>query len=144
MKKKYCIDKIDSLNFQIKAPSLIFLYGDLGAGKTTLTRHIIKNILGYAHDITSPTYTYYNEYIIENFGINKESFNVYHFDLYRLKEYDEFFAIGGEEVFDNNNGVIIVEWPELVDNYYDADIVIRLSKTDKDDEREVVIEYRLK
>jgi len=143
MKKKYCIDKIDSLNFQIKVPSLIFLYWDLWAWKTTITRHIIKKILWYTSDITSPTYTYYNKYIIDNFWTNKESFNVYHFDLYRLKEYDEFFAIWWEEVFDNNNWVIIVEWPELVDKYYDADITIKLCKTDKYDEREVEIEYRM-
>jgi tRNA threonylcarbamoyladenosine biosynthesis protein TsaE len=66
------------------------LKGDLGAGKTTLSKHILQNILGITDDITSPTYTYYNRY-----GDN------YHFDLYRISKYDEFFAIGGEDVLDN-------------------------------------------
>ncbi|MDD2907579.1 MAG: tRNA (adenosine(37)-N6)-threonylcarbamoyltransferase complex ATPase subunit type 1 TsaE [Candidatus Gracilibacteria bacterium] len=128
MIKKYTIDNIKSLDFNIKKPSVIFLKGDLGAGKTTLSKHILNDLLGIKADIISPTYTYYNKYD-----------DNYHFDLYRLTNYDEFFAIGGEDIFDNNTGVILVEWPELIEPYYKADIVINLVKTENEDEREIEV-----
>ena len=81
-------------------------------------------------NITSPTYTYYNKYN-----------DIYHFDLYRLKDYNEFFAIGAEDILDNNDGVILVEWPELIEKYYKPDIEIILKKTDNEDEREIEVNY---
>ncbi|MCD5385092.1 tRNA (adenosine(37)-N6)-threonylcarbamoyltransferase complex ATPase subunit type 1 TsaE [Candidatus Gracilibacteria bacterium] len=133
MKTKYFLNNKDSLNIKINKPSLIFIKGDLGAGKTTLSKYIINNLLGNNYDITSPTYTYYNKYD-----------NIYHFDLYRLNNYDEFFAIGGEDILDNNEGVIIIEWPELIEDYYKADIEIILSKTEIENQREIEIIYKNK
>lgn len=128
MIKKYSINNIWSLKIDIPKPCLVFLKGDLWAWKTTITKHIINNILNIPNHITSPTYTYYNKYD-----------DVYHFDLYRLKSYDEFFAIWWEDVLDNNNWVIIIEWPEILENYYKPDITISLKKTQKEDEREIEI-----
>ncbi|MDD3794279.1 MAG: tRNA (adenosine(37)-N6)-threonylcarbamoyltransferase complex ATPase subunit type 1 TsaE [Candidatus Gracilibacteria bacterium] len=130
MIKKYTIDNINSLKIDIKKPCVIFLNGDLGAGKTTISKHILNNLLGIDEIINSPTYTYYNKY-----GEN------YHFDLYRLKNYDEFFAIGGEDILDNNSGVILIEWPDIIVPYYEADIIINLTKTGSEDEREIEIIY---
>ncbi len=130
MKKKYSINNIKSLNIVINKPSLIFLKWDLWSWKTTLSKYIINNILKNSSDIKSPTYTYYNKYD-----------DIYHFDLYRLKKYDEFFAIWWEDVLDNNNWVILIEWPELIENYYKPDIEISLHKTDLEDEREIEIIY---
>ena len=67
--------------------------------------------------VTSPTYTYYNKYN-----------NIYHFDLYRLQDYNEFFAIGGEDILDNNEWIILIEWPELLEKYYQPDLEIILKK----------------
>jgi tRNA threonylcarbamoyladenosine biosynthesis protein TsaE len=131
MSRLYTLNNIDKLDLTIKQPSLIFLKWDLWAGKTTLTKYIINNLLKESWNIISPTYTYYNKYN-----------NIYHFDLYKLKSYDEFFAIGGEDILDNNNWVIIVEWPELLEKYYKADIEISLSITWKEDEREISIKYK--
>ncbi|MFK7780430.1 MAG: tRNA (adenosine(37)-N6)-threonylcarbamoyltransferase complex ATPase subunit type 1 TsaE [Candidatus Gracilibacteria bacterium] len=130
MSEIYSINNINNVKITIKEPSLIFLRGDLGAGKTTLTKHIINNLLEKKCDVTSPTYTYYNK--IDN---------IYHFDLYRLKSYDEFFAIGGEDILDNNEGVIILEWPDIIEKYYTPDIEILLKKTDNESEREIIIKY---
>ncbi|NVP17573.1 tRNA (adenosine(37)-N6)-threonylcarbamoyltransferase complex ATPase subunit type 1 TsaE [Candidatus Gracilibacteria bacterium] len=130
MIKKYTIDNINSLKIDIKTPCVIFLNGDLGAGKTTISKYILNNLLGIEEVINSPTYTYYNIY-----GKN------YHFDLYRLSNYDEFFAIGGEDIMDNNSGVILIEWPDLISPYYKADIVINIKKTEIDNEREIEIIY---
>ena len=131
MSRLYTLNNIDKLDLTIKQPSLIFVKWDLWAGKTTLTKYIINNLLKESWNIISPTYTYYNKYN-----------NIYHFDLYKLKSYDEFFAIGGEDILDNNNWVIIVEWPELLEKYYKADIEISLSITWKEDEREISINYK--
>ena len=131
MKKKYSIDNISSLKIDINKPCIIFLRWDLWAWKTTISKYIINDILKISENITSPTYTYYNKYE-----------DIFHFDLYRLKNYDEFFAIWAEDILDNNEWVIIIEWPDLIEKYYAPDIEIILSKTDIDNEREIEIKYK--
>ncbi len=126
---KYTLNTIDTLQLDIQKPCLIFLYGDLWSGKTTLSKHIINTLLWIKKEVTSPTYTYYNK--IED---------TYHFDLYRLSSYNEFIAIGWEEVLDNNEGVIIIEWPELIEKHYSPDISIKLEKTWVEGEREIIID----
>lgn len=128
MIKKYTIDNIKSLDLPIKTPCIIFLKWDLWAGKTTLSKHILNNLIWITKDIISPTYTYYNKYD-EN----------YHFDLYRLTNYDEFFAIWWEDIMDNNTWVILIEWPEIIEPYYKADLIINIKKTENEDERELEI-----
>ena len=131
MKIKYSINNIKDIEFPINKPSLIYLKWDLGAWKTTLSKHIINNLLWKKVDVVSPTYTYYNKYD-----------DIFHFDLYRLNTYDEFFAIWAEDILDNNEWVIIVEWPDLIEKYYKADIEIYISKTKNEDEREIDIIYK--
>lgn len=128
MIKKYTIDNINKLELPIKKPCLIFLKGDLWAWKTTLSKHILNNLLNVSEEVTSPTYTYYNKY-----------WNNYHFDLYRLGNYDEFFAIWWEDILDNNTWVILVEWPDYIENYYVPDLIINIKKTDKENERKLEI-----
>jgi len=128
MKKIYSIDNIWEIKIPLKKPLIVFLHGDLWAGKTTLSKHILQDILDVTNEITSPTYTYYNKY-----GDN------YHFDLYRIWAYDEFFAIGWEDVLDNLEWVALIEWPEKIAPYYKPDVEIFLRKTDKENEREIEI-----
>ncbi len=131
MKQIYSINNINTLDLHIAKPFVIFMKWDLWAGKTTLTKHIINNILWINTDVISPTYTYYNKY-----------YDVYHFDLYRLKAYDEFFAIWWEDILDNNSWVIIIEWPEIIEQYYKADLEIVFNKTENPDEREIELIYK--
>lgn len=127
----YKLEDITSLKIAINKGNLIFLYWDLRAWKTTLSKHIINDILWINEEVRSPTYTYYNKY--------RE--NIYHFDLYRLKNYDEFFAIGWEEILDNPDNICIIEWPEILEKYFMADIVIRLWKI-SENERSIDIVYK--
>lgn len=69
--------------------SVIILSGDLGSGKTKFTEGILKHF-GLEDEISSPTFTIVNEY-------HSNTMNIYHFDLYRLSDIDEFYAMGGEE-----------------------------------------------
>ena len=85
--------------------SVICLIGDLGAGKTTMTQSLAR-ALGVDDYITSPTFTIVNEY-------KNEKVNIYHFDVYRLSDIDEFYAIGGEEYF--SKGICIIEWGEIIE-----------------------------
>ena len=130
MQKKYTLSMLQKLNIDIKKPSIIFLYGDLWAGKTTISQNIIAQYRKNKDVITSPTYVYYNKY-----G------NIYHFDLYRIKDYDEFISIWWEEILDNNEGIILIEWPELLEKYYIPDIKVYIEKTSVEDERLIDIQY---
>ncbi len=130
MIQSYSLDNLQELQISIKKPSIIFLYGDLWAGKTTLCQNIIRKNTHIDNDVTSPTYVYYNKYE-----------DIYHFDLYRARDYDEFVSIGWEEILDNNEGIILVEWPQILEKYYKADIEIYLEKTLIEGERSIKIVY---
>jgi len=71
---------------------IIILTGDLGAGKTKFTQGFLS-FYDLENEVSSPTFTIVNEYL-------KNDINIYHFDVYRLEDLDEFYAIGGDEYFD--------------------------------------------
>ena len=86
--------------------SIIVLSGDLGSGKTKFTEGILK-YFGLDDEISSPTFTIVNEY-------DAKDVKLFHFDLYRLEDIDEFYAIGGEEYL--QNGICIFEWGEMIES----------------------------
>lgn len=86
----------------------VFLHGDLGAGKTTFVRGLLHG-LGYAGKVKSPTYTLVEPY--ESVGDATAPFNVYHFDLYRFNDEEEWEAAGFRDFF-NMQSVCLIEWPE--------------------------------
>jgi tRNA threonylcarbamoyladenosine biosynthesis protein TsaE len=89
---------------RILVPGLsVWLSGDLGAGKTTLTRGLLRE-LGFAGRVKSPTYT-----LVELYPFSR--FNLYHFDLYRFVDPDEWADAGFREYF-NDTSLCLVEWPE--------------------------------
>jgi len=81
----------------------IYLHGDLGSGKTTLVRGLLRG-LGYQGRVKSPTYTLVELYIVSRL-------NLYHFDFYRFKDPREWRDAGFNEYF-NGASVCLVEWPE--------------------------------
>ena len=96
---KYLIkNDIQTLSFakevakKLNNGDIIILSGDLGAGKTKFTEGFLS-FYGLENEISSPTFTIVNEYF-------KNDINIYDFDVYRLEDLDEFYAIGGDEYFD--------------------------------------------
>lgn len=96
---------------------IVFLEGDLGAGKTTLARGILRG-LGFTGHVKSPTYT-----LVEPYGFS--GIRVYHFDFYRIKDPRELEFIGLEEILDEE-ALKLIEWPERAEGQLPAaDVVIR-------------------
>lgn len=131
----FSLDTVASLRLDLVPGDRVFLRGDLGAGKTTLSRHLLASLIADPSRIKSPTYVYYNRY----------GSDVYHFDLYRMESYDDFVNIGAEEIFDDPRAIILVEWPELLGDRYAPTVDIRLSKVEGDDgvRRIEVTDYRI-
>lgn len=108
----------------LKNGNIIILSGDLGSGKTKFTQGILK-YFNLENEISSPTFTIVNEY-------NAQDINIYHFDVYRLSDSDEFYAIGGEEYL--NNGICIIEWGEIIEDILPNDYIkISFSKNEENE-----------
>lgn len=91
--------------------NLLLLKGNLGAGKTTFTQFLLKN-LGSTDEVSSPTYAIVNEY-------RTPKGNVFHFDLYRMKSVGEVYDIGMDEYLENAF-LCIIEWPEIYEEELQA------------------------
>ena len=100
----------------------IWLTGNLGAGKTTLTRGVLR-ALGHEGNVKSPTYTLIEPYVVSRLDL-------YHFDFYRFTSPEEYLDAGLDEYF-AGQGVCIVEWPDKAAPYLPAaDLEIQLSARD--------------
>ena len=88
---------------------IVFLIGEMGVGKTTFVRYLINEFQKKKNldltEVTSPTFNILNEYQIEDI-------NIKHYDLYRLKEFNEINNLGILE--DTENSLILIEWPNLL------------------------------
>lgn len=98
------MDFASNLASKLKIGDVVVLSGELGAGKTKFTEGFLK-YFGLDSEISSPTFTIVNEY-------KKDDIKIYHFDVYRLEDSSEFYAIGGEEYF--TSGICLIEWGELI------------------------------
>ena len=109
---------------------VIAYFGDLGAGKTALTRGIAQG-LGVTDLVTSPTYTIVNEYLGGRLPL-------FHFDMYRLASSDDLWDIGWGDYLERG-GVCAVEWSENVADAMEGAIRVDIAKVD-DDTRDITVE----
>ena len=133
-KLKYTLDTIHVVSDYIKDlinNYTIFLFeGDMGSGKTTLIKQIVKDI-GISENVKSPTFSLVNEYI-ENDLI------IFHFDLYRINKENELDSIGFYEYLDSGK-LCFIEWPNIaIQKIYKDYVLIKISVI-SDSEREIEI-----
>lgn len=126
---------LDKVVFPLVKWDKIFFYGDLGAGKTTFIRALLRQHFANENIIVrSPTYTYYQEYSHEN------AEKIFHFDLYRLDDIENFYLIGGNEILDNNESIALIEWPEILGESIKPTKIVKIFYNAEKNEREITIE----
>ncbi len=107
----------------------VVLTGELGAGKTKFTEGFLT-YYNLQDEISSPTFTIVNEY-------KSPLSTIYHFDVYRLADLDEFYAIGGDEYFDK--GICLIEWGEQIEDALPLELIkISFEKNSEDDNSRIL------
>ncbi len=119
-----------ALGRQLDAGDVLLLEGDLGAGKSVVARGVAR-ALGIAGAMPSPTFTLLIPYEGEK--------KLYHFDLYRLADPDEFWAAGLDE-FVGGDGIAVIEWPQMAQLSPERSIVLRIARGEGDDDRVIELE----
>lgn len=94
----------EAIGAWLRPGDVVLLHGDLGAGKTTLTKGIAR-VLGVQDTVSSPSFALVNQYDLPNLAL-------YHLDLYRLDDPSDLDSIGFTELTSTEDGIAIVEWPE--------------------------------
>jgi len=116
----------------LKPGSVVALFGDLGTGKTTLTKYIGQG-LGIDEIITSPTFTIIQEY-------RNSKIPLYHFDVYRLQSEQELLDLGYEEYF-YGEGITIIEWADKIQNLLPEEAIsIHLYYGEAESQRRYIVE----
>ena len=115
----------------LEAGDVVELTGDLGAGKTTFAKFMIRHLLGVQTEVTSPTFNIVQLY-------DAPAFTIWHFDLYRLKSPHELVEIGLDEAL--NSGVSLIEWSEIASDFLPNERLIVKLSCRTNDERVIILE----
>jgi len=128
-----CMELGEKISSQIKPGNIISLEGELGAGKTTFVKGILKG-LNYKYDVTSPTFTLINEYDAD--------IKVIHIDFYRETNSKRWEVIGLDEYLYSNN-IVILEWGNIVKDILPDDMITITFDHIEINKRKIYSEYEL-
>ncbi len=98
------------LGKELRGGDIVLLTGGLGAGKTLLTKGILSSLDFDVDEVTSPSFALVNLY-------RTDRFNIYHIDLWRSENGDAAFSVGLEEIVEEDNAIVIIEWAERLGNF---------------------------
>jgi tRNA threonylcarbamoyladenosine biosynthesis protein TsaE len=121
---------------KITQGDIVALFGDLGAGKTAFTRGMAR-FFSPSSRVTSPTFALVNEYKMGNAGNGK----IYHFDMYRITSEDDLMSIGFYDYLGDSN-IIIIEWFDNINGFFDEETVSVEIKKISQNEREINVYTR--
>lgn len=127
MNRVFKLNEIESIASDflkiVEDKKVVGLRGELGAGKTTLTKELLKQ-LGFQGSVASPTFVLRRDY---ETGVRK----VIHIDAYRLENPEQIFQVVGKDEFGNENNLVLIEWPDKASEEI-FDIVFELSHIDEE------------
>ena len=128
-----CTEKIaEDFGKSLKGGEIIAFKGNLGMGKTCFTRGLARGV-GFTGDVTSPTFALINEYL-------GGRLNVFHFDMYRISSWEELYSCGFFEYIEEN-GVVVVEWSENIENALPENTVkVIIEKGEDENSRIITVE----
>jgi len=134
--QKFAEDFASKLSPASNSATIVGLYGNLGAGKTTFTQTLAKN-LGVEETVTSPTF------VVEKiYELTKQKFtHLIHIDAYRLEKSEELLHLGWKEVILDPKNLILVEWADRVIDIMPKHIKVNLMTLPDPDSRNIEVEY---
>jgi tRNA threonylcarbamoyladenosine biosynthesis protein TsaE len=126
---KLCAERLAT---QLKAGDIVFLKGDLGAGKTTFVKGLVQEFKFSSKKVNSPTFVLMNYY--------KGRLPIYHFDLYRLEKSQEIDTLDFDEYF-YGEGISVIEWPERLGKHAPKEYYLVELKHKGEHQRQLCISY---
>lgn len=129
--KEEMVELAEGMAREAKLGDVILLSGTLGVGKTFFAKAFVNELLEKKVDVVSPTFNLLKVY-------NAKEFDIYHFDLYRMKKVEELYEIGFEDAL--HDGVCLIEWPELAYDLIDVPYIkVDIEMGDGEEERVVKV-----
>lgn len=117
----------EDIGRKLKPGDAVLLYGGLGAGKTLLTKGVLNALRFDVDEVTSPSFTLVNLY-------KTDSFDIYHIDLWRLQDGAAMLGIGLDEIVEEENAIVMIEWAERLGNYKFPSRVVKITIEGEGDE----------
>ncbi len=134
--QKFANDFISGLSPKPDSATVVGLYGNLGAGKTTLTQSVAR-VLGISETVTSPTFVIEKIYELTD----KKFTHLIHIDAYRLEKSEELLHLGWQDIISDPHNLILIEWPERVADIMPEHIKISLKTLENETSREIEVVF---
>jgi tRNA threonylcarbamoyladenosine biosynthesis protein TsaE len=134
--QKFASDFIQNLLPKDNVATVVGLYGNLGAGKTTLTQSIAR-VLGISETVTSPTFVIEKIYELTD----KKFTHLIHIDAYRIEKSEELLHLGWQDIISDPGNLILIEWPERVADIMPEHIKLSLKTLENETSREIEVVF---